>query len=200
MAKSIDWAKLGWCMTQNVQVGASSVSMFANGGARFGQFKTASDGVMAAFNGANKRPTSINFEDYKKALPSHAKWIGDMEAQYNATTIPKPVDTLSESIDADDSKVEAAVAASERALDLAAADATKELATLKKLPPVRQMTWADVYRAFPELNPFTPEEMEEHNWEPGWRKLEDEAAWKESKEAQKPKVLTANTDVEKAWL
>jgi len=187
-------------MTQNVQVGASSVSMFANGGARFGQFKTASDGVMSAFNNANKRATSINFDDYKKALPSQAKWIADMEAQYKATTIPKPVDTLSESIDADDSRVAAAVEASEKALDVAAADAVNELATLKKLPPVRQMTWADVYRAFPELNPFTKEEMEAHNWEPMWSTLADEAAWKELKESQKPKVLAANTDVDKPWL
>ena len=97
MAKSIDWAKLGWCMTQNVQVGSSSVSMFANGGARFGQFKSASDAVMAAYTGANKRATSIDFEEYKKALPSQAKWVADMEAQYKATnaSLPKPVDTLS---------------------------------------------------------------------------------------------------------
>jgi len=200
MAKSIDWAKLGWCMTQNVQVGSSSVSMFANGGARFGQFKAASDGVMAAFNTASKRPTSINFEEYKKALPSQAKWIGEMEAQYNATTVPKPVDVLSESINADDSKVAAAVEASEKALDMAASDATNELATLKKLPPVRQMTWADTYRAFPELNPFSPEEMEAHNWEPCWQKPEEENQWKENKDAMKPKVLASNTDVEKAWL
>jgi len=200
MAKSIDWAKLGWCMTQNVQVGSSSVSMFANGGARFGQFKSASDAVMAAYTGANKRATSIDFEEYKKALPSQAKWVADMEAQYKATNVPKPVDTLSESINADDSRVVAAVEASEKALEAAASDATRELATLKKLPPARQMTWADVYRAFPELNPFSPEEMEAHNWESAWIKPETALAEKEHREAQKPKVLAANTDVEKEWI
>merc|ERR1712088_923359 len=175
-AKQIDWSKLGWCMTQSVQVGSASVSMFANGGARFGQFKSASDAVASAFNGAKKRPTTIDFESYKAALPSQAKWIADMEAQYKAANVPKPVDTL------------------------AASGATAELATLKRLPPVRQMTYADVYRAFPELNPYNPAEMEKHNWEPAWQTVEEETAQDERWDAQRPKVVAGNTDVNKDFL
>lgn len=199
-ARQIDWSKLGWCMTQNVQVGSASVSMFANGGARFGQFKGASDAVSSAYASANKRSTSINFDDYKKALPSQAKWISEMEAQYNATKVPKPVDTLSETVDADDSKVATAIDNSIKALDEAAAGAAGEVATLKKLPPMRQMTYADTYRAFPELNPFVKEEMERHFWEIGYNTAEDEAAILDRKEAMKVPVLNMNTDTEKKWL
>merc|ERR1719188_1153965 len=174
-------------MTQSVQVGSASVSMFANGGARFGQFKSASDAVASAFNGAKKRPTTIDFESYKAALPSQAKWIADMEAQYKAANVPKPVDTLSAAVEADDSKVAASVA-------------TAELATLKRLPPVRQMTYADVYRAFPELNPYNPAEMEKHNWEPAWQTVEEETAQDERNDAQRPKVVPGNTDVNKDFL
>jgi len=199
-AKQIDWSKLGWCMTQSVQVGSASVSMFANGGARFGQFKSASDAVASAFNGAKKRPTTIDFESYKAALPSQAKWIADMEAQYKAANVPKPVDTLSAAVEADDSKVAAAIEASQKALDEAASGATAELATLKRLPPVRQMTYADVYRAFPELNPYNPAEMEKHNWEPAWQTVEEETAQDERWDAQRPKVVAGNTDVNKDFL
>jgi len=153
-------------MTQNVQVGSSACSMFANGGARFAQFKGESDAVMSAFAAANKRATSIDFESYKKALPGQAAWVSEMEAKYNATKIPQPVDTLSESISADDSKVASAVNEAQKALDVAATDAVQELAALKNLAPAHQLTHADIYRAFPELNPFVPEEMELYYWDP----------------------------------
>lgn len=172
-ARSIDWSKLGWCMTQNVQVGSTACAMFANGGARYAQFKGESDAVMSAYNAAQKRPTSIDFEAYKKALPAQAAWVADMEAKYNATNIPRPVDTLSESIAADDSKVASAVSEAQKALDVAAADAVKELAALKGLAPAAQLTHADIYRAFPELNPFSPAEMENYYWDPQYTRNVD---------------------------
>jgi len=165
-ARSIDWSKLGWCMTQKVKVGSVDCAMFANGGARFAQFKGESDAVMSAFAAAKKRPQAIDFEAYKAALPAQAKWVADMESQYKAANVPKPVDVLSESIAADDSKVASQVANAERDLDVAAKDAVHELACLKGLAPAHQLTHADIYRAFPELNPFTPEEMEVYYWDP----------------------------------
>lgn len=208
MAKTIDWAKLGWCMTQNVQVGSTACSMYANGGARFAAFKSQSDAAMTAFAGAKKRPTNIDFDHYKAALPDHKKWVADMEAKYNATKIPQPKDVLSDSINADDSKVASAIDNAQKALDQAATDAVAETSMLKGLPPVDQMTHADIYRAFPELNPFVPEEMETYYWCPtftrdvdllksemrgddvdGARIIEDIATYK-------PKALAENTDVD----
>merc|ERR1712110_335320 len=82
MAKSVDWAKLGWCMTQAVKVGADSTSMFANGKARYGAFKAASDAILGQHTAAVNRAASIDFDHYKKALPAQSAWIGDMEKQY----------------------------------------------------------------------------------------------------------------------
>jgi len=206
--KSIDWSKLGWCMTQNVMVGSTACSMFSNGGARFATFKGESDAVMGAFASSQKRPTSIDFEQYKKALPDKAAWVAEMEKKYKSTTIPKPKDVLSESIAADDSKVSKAVAAAQVALDAAGTDAVKEQSMLKALAPAGQLTYADIYRAFPELNPFVPEEMEEYFWDPIFTKDvdvlksmmragdEDGQKWVEDVATYKPKALEQNTDLD----
>jgi len=204
--RSVDWTKLGWCMTQNVQVGATPCSMFANGGARFAAFKTESDAVSSAFAAANKRAIKIDFEEYKKALPHKAAWVAEMEKKYNSTNIPKPVDTLSESIAADDSKVAKAIVDAQAALDVAAEDSLKELKMIKNMAPVGQLTFADIYRIFPELNPFTPEEMHVYHWDPQWTRNTDlqvsdmrgDNVDGERKEEEantfRPKAIAANTD------
>merc|ERR1711881_831783 len=79
MAKSIDWTRLGWCMTQAVKVGSESTSMFANGKARFGAFKAASDQIMGKHTTAAARAKSINFDAYRTALPAQSAWIDSME-------------------------------------------------------------------------------------------------------------------------
>merc|ERR1712048_1314740 len=104
-AKQIDWSKLGWGMTQSVSLGSASSSMFANGGARYAAFKSASDNVLASYSNASNRPKSIDFESYKKALPSQAAWVESMEKQFNSFTVPKPKDTLTAGVNADDAKV-----------------------------------------------------------------------------------------------
>merc|ERR1712110_564360 len=74
MARSIDWTRLGWCMTQNVKVGSHSTSAFAAGKVRYAQFKAVSDQVMGAHSAASARPKSIDFAAYKAALPQGA-WV-----------------------------------------------------------------------------------------------------------------------------
>lgn len=207
-ARNVDWSKLGWCMTQSVKVGPTNCSMFANGGARFAAFKTESDNVMNAFASANKREVTIDFEEYKKALPEKAEWIANIQKNYESAKVPKPVDTLSESINADDSKVVKAVADAAAALDAAGKDAVNELSLLKRMAPANQLTFADIYKNFPELNPFTPEEMHKYYWDPqytrdvdllksdmradnvdGERAAEDNASFK-------PAALAKNTDMD----
>merc|ERR1712061_380342 len=165
MAKAIDWAKLGWCMTQEVNVGAVKTGMFANGRVRYAAFKGASDAVSSAHADAAAKPKTVDFAAYKAALPSQAAWIDSMEKQFKATNIPKPKDTLSASVNADDAVFSEVITKTQAALDVAATDAAKDLATLKSLPPCQQMTDEDVYRFLPELNPFTEEEMEKHQWD-----------------------------------
>merc|ERR1711970_584581 len=147
--------------------------MFANGGDRYGAFKTASDGVLAAYSTANNRPKSIDFEQYKKQLPSQAAWVEKMEKEYKAFNVPKPKDTLTAGVNADDAKVADAVKSAQAALDAAGSEAAADAAVLKALPPTAQMTFADIYRAFPEMNPFREEEMQEMDWETQVRKKSD---------------------------
>lgn len=203
MARQIDWAKLGWCMTQQVALGSSNASMFANGGARFAAFKSASDAVSGAYMTADARPKSIDFEHYKKELAGQKAWVEGMEKQYGSTSIPKPVDTLSAGVNADDSKVASVIEAAHSALDTAATDAAEDLKSLKALPPVAQMTWADRYRAFPELNPFTEEEMEKHYWETGFGHYNLDfagAADDEIRKVHRPRVQAESGDDKGSWL
>merc|ERR1711881_712802 len=88
-----------------------------------------------------------------------------MEKEFKSFDVPKPKDVLTAGVNEDDSKVASAIKSAQASLDAAAADAASDLKCLKALPPTPQMTYADVYRAFPELNPFTKEEMEKHMWE-----------------------------------
>merc|ERR1712048_1052408 len=184
-AKQIDWSKLGWCMTQSVSLGSASSSMFANGGARYA---------------ASNRPKSIDFESYKKALPSQAAWVEYMEKQFNSFTVPKPKDTLTAGVNADDAKVAAAVKASAAALDAAGSEAANDLATLKALPPVLQMTYADVYRAFPEMNPYSKDQMEKFLWETVVRDKADFSELQERMAGYKNLALEENTEVNKPWV
>merc|ERR1711879_787365 len=105
--------------------------MYENGAARYGALKAASDQVLARHTQASSRPKSIDFEAYKKALPGQAAWVADLEKQFKAATIPKPKDSYSASIAE------------------AAQEAKGELAVLQALPPVEQMTMADIYKFLP---------------------------------------------------
>jgi len=166
--KAIDWAKLGWCMTQSVQVGPKTTSMFANGRARFGAFKAQSDSVAAAHHVASNRSTKIDWASYKAALPAQAAWVASMEKQFNSAQVPKPADSLSAKIAADDEVFNKILEDTSAALDVAAGDAAADLNVLQSLPAANQMTMSDVYKFLPELNPFTDSEMEKHAWDPTW--------------------------------
>ena len=103
MARSIDWTRLGWCMTQNVKVGSHSTSVFANGKSRFAVFKAASDQVMGKHSAAASRPTAINWDHYKNALPAQKEWVESMESKFNATKVPAPTDAgLTAAVNAED--------------------------------------------------------------------------------------------------
>ena len=199
-AKQIDWSKLGWCMTQSVSLGSASSSMFANGGARYAAFKSASDNVLASYSTASNRPKSIDFESYKKALPSQAAWVESMEKQFNSFSVPKPKDNLTAGVNQDDAKVASAVKAAAAALDAAGSEASGDLATLKALPPVLQMTYADVYRAFPEMNPYSKEQMEKFLWETVVRDKADFQELQERMAGYKNLALEENTDVSKPFV
>ena len=106
MARSIDWTKLGWCMTQNVKVGSHSTAAFANGKVRYAQFKAVSDQVMGKHSAASARPKSIDWAAYKAALPAQSAWVESMQKQFNDTVVPAPVDKLSASVEAEDAAFE----------------------------------------------------------------------------------------------
>jgi len=161
---AVDWAKLGWCMTQKVAVGTTEVSMFANGRARFGAFKAASDAIAGAHSSASNRAKTVDFAAYRAALPAQAALVDSFEQQFNATVIPKPADKLSASVNADDEVFAKVAADSVAALEKTTVEASKELNVLKALPPAYQMTDADVYAFMPELNPFTEEIMAENDY------------------------------------
>ena len=107
--------------------------MFANGKARYGAFKAASDAILGQHTAAVNRAASIDFDHYKKALPAQSAWIGDMEKQYAAamSSIKAPADTLSDSIAADDSVFEEIASSSVAALDSAASEAQAEFNKLR---------------------------------------------------------------------
>jgi len=190
MAKSVDWAKLGWCMTQAVKVGADSTSMFANGKARYGAFKAASDAILGQHTVASNRAASIDFDHYKKALPAQAAWVADMQKQYEATmaSIPAPADKLSDSIAADDSVFEEIAANSKAALDSAASEAQAEFNKLSNLPPPMQMTDSDIYNVFPELNPFSVEQQVAHDGNPQYVPEEQKLAREADLSARRQKI------------
>merc|ERR1712032_1360104 len=155
MSRSIDWSRLGWCMTQNVKVGSHSTSVFANGKGRFAQFKAASDKIMGQHSAAAARPTTIDFAAYKAALPAQKAWVESMEKTFNETVVPAPVDNLSAAVEAEDSQYEELEAATCAALD-----------QLVNMPPTNQLSNSDLYKVFPEFNPYTAEEMAKHGWCP----------------------------------
>merc|ERR1711879_1070671 len=103
---------------------------------------------------------------YKKALPAKSAWIDSMESQFNSTTVPKPVDNLSAAVEADDAVFQQVAESASKALDEAAKEANAEFAKLNNLPPVMQMTNADIYRQFPELNPYSADELAGVGWDP----------------------------------
>merc|ERR1712110_53502 len=160
MARSIDWTRLGWCMTQNVKVGSHSTAAFANGKVRFAQFKAVSDQVMGKHSAASSRSKTIDFAAYKAALPAQKAWVESMEKQFNEANVPAPVDVLSAGVEAED----------------AASDAQNQHDQLVNLPPTNQLTNSDIYKMFPEFNPFSAEEMAKHGWCPATVKSEDEEA------------------------
>lgn len=191
MAKSIDWTRLGWCMTQAVKVGSESTSMFANGKARFGAFKAASDQILGKHTIAAARPKAVNFAHYRSALPAQAEWVDSMEKQYATAlaAVPKPGDAgLGAVVAADDSVFEEIVASSTAALDSAATDAQGELNKLSGLPPPLQMTDSDVYAVFPELNPHTAEQQQAHHGDPCHRTEEQIEAIESDYSARRQKV------------
>merc|ERR1712038_272819 len=166
-AKQIDWSKLSWAMTKQVQVGAQSTSMFENGAARYSQLKTASDAVLARHTAANARPKSIDWAAYKAALPKQSAWVDKMQKEFTATKIPAPVDNYSQKISQDDAKFAEVIAKNSMELDEAAKEAKSDLNVLAQLPPAQQMTMADIYKFLPELNAQSEAEMEANKWEPG---------------------------------
>merc|ERR1712061_220276 len=154
MARSIDWTKLGWCMTQNVKVGSHSTSAFANGKVRYAQFKSISDQVMVKHSAAASRAKSIDWAAYKAALPAQKAWVESMEKQFNDTVVPAPKDVLSASVEAEDAAYEEMSSSTCAALDAAASDAQTQHDQLVNLPPTHQLTDSDIYKVFPEFNPF----------------------------------------------
>ena len=153
-------------MTQNVKVGSHSTSVFASGKSRFAQFKAVSDQVMGKHSAAASRPTTINFAAYKAALPAQQAWVESMEKSFNDTVVPAPVDSLSATVEAEDSQYEEMESATCAALDVAASQAQKDHDQLVNMPPTNQLSNSDLYKVFPEFNPFTAEEMAKHGWCP----------------------------------
>jgi len=176
MARSIDWTRLGWCMTQNVKVGSHSTAAFANGKMRFAQFKAVSDQVMGKHSAASSRAKSIDWAAYKAALPAQKAWVESMEKQFTEANVPAPVDKLSASVAAEDAQFEEMQSSTVAALSAAASDAQTQHDQLVNLPPTNQLTNSDIYSIFPEFNPFTAEEMAKHGWCPATVKSEDEEA------------------------
>merc|ERR1712167_130173 len=176
MAKSIDWTRLGWCMTQNVKVGSHSTAAFANGKVRYAQFKAVSDQVMGKHSAASSRPKTIDFAAYKAALPAQKAWVESMEKQFNETNVPAPVDKLSAAVEAEDGQFEEMQSSTVAALSAAASEAQTQHDQLVNLPPTNQLSNSDLYKMFPEFNPYTAEEMANHGWDPVEVKTEDEEA------------------------
>ena len=100
-------------MTQNVKVGSHSTSVFASGKSRFANFKAVSDQVMGKHSAAAAKPTTINFAAYKAALPNQAAWVESLEITFSETVVPAPVDTMSATIEAEQSQYEEMEAATE---------------------------------------------------------------------------------------
>merc|ERR1711974_192765 len=176
MARSIDWTKLGWCMTQNVKVGAHSTAAFANGKVRYAQFKAASAQDMGKHSAASARSKTIDFAAYKAALPAQKAWVESMEKQFNEANVPAPADVLSAGVEAEDAAYEEMQSSTVAALSAAASDAQSQHDQLVNLPPTNQLTNSDIYKMFPEFNPFSAEEMAKHGWCPATVKSEDEEA------------------------
>lgn len=167
MARSIDWTRLGWCMTQNVKVGSHSTSVFANGKSRFAVFKAASDQVMGKHSAAASRPTAINWDHYKNALPAQKEWVESMESKFNATKVPAPTDAgLTAAVNAEDADYENMANTTCAALDVAGSTAQMDHDQLVNMPPTNQLSNSDLYSLFPEFNPYTAEEMAKHGWCP----------------------------------
>merc|ERR1712066_743725 len=180
---SIDWQKLGWCMTQNVKVGSHSTSAFANGKIRFAQFKQVSDQVMGAHSAASARPKTIDFAAYKAALPAQSAWVESMEKQFNEANVPAPADTLSAAVASEDAAFEQMADATCAALDAAGSEAQCAHDDLVNMPPSIQLSNSDIYRAFPEMNPYSAEEMAKHGWDPAQISTEYDDAQIESLKA-----------------
>jgi len=161
-------------MTQNVKVGSHSTAAFANGKVRYAQFKAVSDQVLGKHSAASARPKSIDWAAYKAALPAQKAWVESMEKQFNDANVPAPADKLSAGVEAEDAQFEEMQSSTVAALSAAASDAQTQHDQLANLPPTHQLSNSDLYKMFPEFNPFSAEEMAKHGWCPAEVKTEDE--------------------------
>merc|ERR1712066_117789 len=191
---AVDFNKLRWAMTTRVQVGAEEACMFENGGARFAQFKAASDAVLGKHVSATARPKEIDWAHYKAVLPKQAAWVNSMEKQFKEVDIPKPNDVLSKDIEKDDAVFTEVISKSAVALEETAKDAKADLAVLAALPPVEQMTMADIYKFLPELNAQSEAEMEANKWEPGLMEAHNLEGVQKLEEDRKAKRVTTKPE------
>merc|ERR1712050_296944 len=89
---------------------------------------------------ASARPSSINWDHYKAALPAQKSWVESMEKQFNDTKIPAPSDNgLANSVNSEDGAFESMANDTCAALDAAASDAQTQHDQLVNLPPTDQL-------------------------------------------------------------
>ncbi|KAF6203085.1 hypothetical protein GE061_003499 [Apolygus lucorum] len=135
--KAIEWAKLA----ERVPEGQKP---------KLASFRAKSDGYLRRVMANPEQAPKIDWAYYKKWVPIPGM-VDTFQKQYESLQIPIPADTLTSSIDAQESQVKDAIAKFKSESNARIKSFKEEADRIAALLPYEQMTMEDFAEAHPEL-------------------------------------------------
>ncbi|CAK6963088.1 ATP synthase subunit d%2C mitochondrial [Scomber scombrus] len=134
--KAIDWVAFAERVPPNQK------TMFNN-------LKTRSDAISAKLASLPEKPATIDWSDYRSAI-AKAGMVDEFEKKFSALTVPEPVDTQTNLINAQETESNITAIAYTEASKARIAEYEKELEKFRNMIPFDQMTIEDLNETFPE--------------------------------------------------
>uniref|UniRef100_A0A0A9WLZ3 ATP synthase subunit d, mitochondrial n=1 Tax=Lygus hesperus TaxID=30085 RepID=A0A0A9WLZ3_LYGHE len=157
--KAIEWSKLAERVPEAQK-------------ARLTAFRVKSDGYLRRMMANPEQPPKIDWAFYKKMVPIPGM-VDTFQKQYESLQIPIPADTLTSSIDAQESQIKDAIAKFKAESNIRIKSYKEEADRISSLLPYEQMTMEDFAEAHPDQAldvqnkptfwPHNPEEQLDYN-------------------------------------
>uniref|UniRef100_A0A8C8SCT4 ATP synthase subunit d, mitochondrial n=1 Tax=Pelusios castaneus TaxID=367368 RepID=A0A8C8SCT4_9SAUR len=117
--------------------------------AMFNALKTRSDALSAKLTSLPEKPPAIDWVYYRTAI-AKAGMVDEFEKKYSALKIPEPLDTQTDSINAQEQESAKSSAEYVQASKARIVQCEKELEKYRNMIPFDQMTIEDLNAIFPE--------------------------------------------------